>query len=204
MLKTQISFTQLKSRFFNLFLILFSAVALSSCGYNDMVSKDEAVKSAWSQVENVYQRRSDLIPNLVNTVKGAANFEKSTLTAVMEARAKATSITLKADELTPEKIAQYQSAQAGLSSALGRLMAVSENYPELKANQNFLELQSQLEGTENRITVERMKFNNTTQDYNTFIRKFPYNLTASMFKFESKGYFQAEASAKTAPEVKFE
>jgi LemA protein len=136
-------------------------------------------------------------------VKGAADFEKSTLTAVMEARAKATQVTLKADELTPEKVKQYQQAQQGLSSALSRLMVVSENYPNLKANQNFLDLQSQLEGTENRITVERMKFNESVQDYNTYIQKFPTNLTAKMFSFEKKGYFEAEASAQKAPQVQF-
>lgn len=184
-------------------LSLFTALSFSSCGYNEIVSKQEAVAGSWSQVQNVYQRRADLIPNLVNTVKGAAQFEQKTLTDVMEARAKATQITLKADDLSPEKVAQYQQAQQGLSSALGRLLAVSENYPNLKANQNFLELQSQLEGTENRITVERMKFNQTVQDYNTYIQKFPTNLTAKMFGFEKKGYFEAEVSAQKAPSVQF-
>jgi LemA protein len=179
------------------------AFGFSSCGYNDIVTKQEAVTASWSQVQNVYQRRSDLIPNLVNTVKGAANFEQKTLTDVMEARAKATQVTIKADDLTPEKVAQFQQAQMGLSSALGRLMAVSENYPTLRANQNFLELQAELSGTENRITVERMKFNETVQDYNTYIQKFPTNLTAKMFSFEKKGYFEAEASAQKAPTVNF-
>lgn len=179
------------------------AASLSSCGYNEMVARREAVTGAWSQVENVYQRRADLIPNLVETVKGAANFEQSTLIAVMEARAKATQITLKADQLTPEKVAQYQQAQQGLSSALGRLLAVSENYPQLKANQNFLELQSQLEGTENRIAVERRNFNQAVQDYNTYIQKFPNNFIAKWFDFEKKGYFEADPDAKKAPSVKF-
>jgi LemA protein len=176
---------------------------MSSCGYNDIVTKEEAVSGSWSQVQNVYQRRADLIPNLVSTVKGAANFEKETLQAVMEARASATKVTLKADELTPEKVAQYQQAQQGLSSALARLMVVSENYPDLKANQNFRDLQSQLEGTENRITVERKKFNDAVQDYNTYIKKFPTNLTAKMFSFEKKGYFEADQAAQKAPSVQF-
>lgn len=190
-------------RFFQIFLVLGFAASMSSCGYNEIVTKKEAVDGAWSQVQNVYQRRADLIPNLVNTVKGAANFEQKTLTDVMEARAKATQITIKADDLTPEKVAQYQQAQQGLSSALGRLLAVSENYPQLKANQNFLELQSQLEGTENRITVERMKFNDTVKDYNTYIQKFPTNFIAKWFDFQKKGYFEAETGAEKAPTVQF-
>ncbi len=190
-------------RIFQIALVVFAGVSLSSCGYNEIVSKNEAVSGAWSQVQNVYQRRADLIPNLVETVKGAANFEQKTLTDVMEARAKATQITIKADDLTPEKVAQYQQAQQGLSSALGRLLAVSENYPQLKANQNFLELQSQLEGTENRITVERMKFNQAVQDYNTYIQKFPTNFIAKWFDFSKKGYFEADAGADKAPKVQF-
>jgi LemA protein len=186
-----------------LFLVAIVAFSISSCGYNDIVTKEEAVSGSWSQVQNVYQRRADLIPNLVSTVKGAANFEKETLQAVMEARASATKVTLKADELTPEKVAQYQQAQQGLSSALARLMVVSENYPDLKANQNFRDLQSQLEGTENRITVERKKFNDAVQDYNTYIKKFPTNLTAKMFSFEKKGYFEADQAAQKAPSVQF-
>jgi LemA protein len=184
-------------------LVATVAFSMSSCGYNDIVTKQEAVSGSWSQVQNVYQRRADLIPNLVSTVKGAANFEKETLQAVMEARASATKITLKADDLTPEKVAQYQQAQQGLSSALARLMVVSENYPDLKANQNFRDLQSQLEGTENRITVERKKFNDAVQDYNTHIQKFPTNLTAKMFSFEKKGYFEADQAAQKAPSVQF-
>jgi LemA protein len=191
------------SRNIRILLPMLALLALSSCGYNDIVEKQEKVTGSWAQVQNVYQRRADLIPNLVNTVKGAANFEQKTLTDVMEARAKATQVTIKADDLTPEKVAKYQQAQQGLSSALSRLMVVSENYPNLKANQNFLDLQSQLEGTENRITVERMKFNESVQDYNTYIQKFPTNLTAKMFNFDKKGYFEAEASAQKAPPVHF-
>ncbi len=168
-----------------------------------MVKLDEQVTSQWAQVENVYQRRADLIPNLVNSVKGAANFEKETLTQVIEARAKATSVNVDPAKLTPESIAQFQSAQGALSQSLGRLLATVEAYPELKANQNFLELQAQLEGTENRITVERQKFNTVTQEYNSTIRTFPNNLTAGMFGFKTKGYFQAEAGANKAPKVEF-
>jgi LemA protein len=181
----------------------FAVLSLSSCGYNSMVKLDEQVTSQWAQVENVYQRRVDLIPNLVATVKGAANFEKETLTQVIEARAKATSINVDPTKLTPESISQFQAAQGQLSQSLGRLLATVEAYPELKANQNFLELQAQLEGTENRITVERQKFNTVTQEYNSTIRTFPNNLTAGMFGFKAKGYFQAEAGANKAPKVAF-
>ena len=168
-----------------------------------MVKKDEQVKAAWGSVESQYQRRADLIPNLVNTVKGAANFEKSTLTAVIEARAKATSIQVDPSKLTPESIQQFQAAQGQLGSALGRLLAVSENYPDLKANANFQGLQAQLEGTENRINVSRLDFNTAVQDYNSTIRSFPANLTAKMFGFSEKGYFTAEAGANKAPSVQF-
>lgn len=181
----------------------FAVLSLSSCGYNSMIKLDEQVTSQWAQVENVYQRRSDLIPNLVASVKGAADFEKSTLTDVINARAKATSINVDPANLTPEAIAQFQAAQGQLSQSLGRLLATVEAYPELKANQNFLELQSQLEGTENRITVERQKFNAVTQEYNSKIRTFPNNLTAGIFGFKPKGYFQAEAGANKAPKVEF-
>jgi LemA protein len=181
--------------------LLMLGVSLSSCGYNELVRKDEAVKAAWAQVENAYQRRADLIPALVKTVKGAANYEKSTLEAVVAARAAATGVSIKADELTPENIAKYQRAQGELSSSLGRLLAISENYPELKANQNYLDLQTQLERTENRISVERMKFNQAVQDYNTYIRKFPTNLIASFFNYQPKGYFQAEADSNKMPEI---
>ena len=183
---------------------VFAISSLSSCGYNTMVSQDENVKAKWAQVENVYQRRADLIPNLVTTVKGAANFEKETLTQVVEARAKATSITIDPSNLTPEAIAQFQAAQGQLTGSLSRLMATVEAYPELKANQNFLELQAQLEGTENRITVERRAFNEATQQYNTTVRTFPNNLMAGIFGFKQKGLFQADAGAEKVPEVQFQ
>jgi LemA protein len=171
--------------------------------YNNMVSKEETVSTSWAQVQNVYQRRMDLIPNLVNTVRGAANFEKETLAQVIEARANATKVNISADKLTPENIKAFQASQDGLSSALSRLMVVVEKYPDLKATANFTELQSQLEGTENRINVERNKFNETVKDYNSYIRKFPNNLTAGIFGFEKKAYFEAAAGAEKAPEVKF-
>ena len=171
--------------------------------YNGLVGKAESAEAAWAQVENVYQRRADLIPNLVNTVKGAADFEKSTLNDVIEARAKATSINVDPSNLTPESIQKFQEAQAGLSSALSRLMVVVERYPELKATQNFSQLQAQLEGTENRISVERRRFNEVVQDYNTSIRTFPGVLIAGIFGFDRKGYFEAESDADEAPEVKF-
>lgn len=184
-------------------LCLFTAMSLSSCSYNSTVKKDENVKAAWGAVQSQYQRRADLIPNLVNTVKGAANFEKSTLTAVVEARAKATSIQVDPSKLTPESIKQFQEAQGQLGSALGRLLSVTENYPDLKSNANFQGLQAQLEGTENRINVSRLDFNTAVQDYNSSIRTFPANLTAKMFGFTEKGYFAAEAGADKAPKVSF-
>lgn len=171
--------------------------------YNEMVSLEEGVTSQWAQVENVYQRRADLIPNLVNTVKGYADFEQETLTQVIDARSKATSVNVNTDNLSPESIQQFQQAQEGLSGALSRLMVVVERYPDLKANQNFLELQSQLEGTENRIAVERKKFNDETRNYNQYIRRFPQNLLAGMYGFEVKGYFEATAGAEVVPEVSF-
>jgi len=179
------------------------AVLFSSCGYNKMVSMDEQVTSQWAQVENVYQRRADLIPNLVNTVKGYAAHEKETLEGVIEARSKATSINIDPTKLTPETLQQFNQAQEGLSSALSRLMVVVERYPDLKANQNFLDLQAQLEGTENRITVERQKFNETTMTYNAYIRKFPQVIYSGWFGFEKKTYFEAQQGAEKAPEVKF-
>jgi len=181
-------------------IIMFSWV---SGKYNGLVTKEEGTKQAWAQVQNVYQRRSDLIPNLVETVKGVANFEKSTLTDVVNARAKATQITVDPSKLTPDQIQKFQGAQDGLSSSLGRLMVVMEKYPDLKANQNFLDLQTQLESTENRITVERRNFNEVVQDYNVSVRSFPSNIFASMFGFQQKGYFQAEAGAEKAVKVKF-
>jgi len=182
---------------------VLAVFSFSSCGYNSMVTLDEQVQSQWAQVQNVYQRRSDLIPNLVNTVKGAANFEQSTLTKVIEARAKATAVTVDASKLTPESIQKFQAAQGELTQSLGRLLVSVERYPELKANQNFLELQSQLEGSENRITVERQKFNEITQVYNSKIRTFPNNITAGIFGFTKKGYFEADAGASKAPNVQF-
>ena len=171
--------------------------------YNGLVQSDEAVQAAWSQVENVYQRRADLIPTLVAPVKGYAEHESSTLQAVIDARAKATQVTVDASNLTEEQIAKYQAAQGELSQALGRLIAVSEAYPDLKANENFKDLQAQLEGTENRITVERQKFNETAQSYNTKIRTFPTNLIAGLFNFDRKGYSKAAEGAETAPKVEF-
>lgn len=171
--------------------------------YNKMVTKDEECSKAWANVENVYQRRLDLIPNLVKTVQGAAEYEKGTLTAVIEARAKATSVQVDANNLTEESIAQFQAAQDQLSSALSRMLITIERYPELKANENFKELQAELEGTENRIAVERNKFNEMVQDYNSYIRKFPNNITAGIFNFDKKGYFKATAGAENAPSVEF-
>ena len=172
-------------------------------GYNNMVSQEEGVTSAWSQVENVYQRRADLIPNLVATVKGYAAHEQETLEGVVNARAKATQTTIDPTNMTPEAMAKFQAAQGDLSTALGKLMVVVERYPDLKANQNFLELQAQLEGTENRITVERQKFNDAAKSFNTLIRKFPKNIIAGMFGFERKEYFEAKEGAEEAPKVEF-
>ena len=183
-----------------LLLVAYSSIKGS---YNNMVNMQEGVTAQWSQVENVYQRRADLIPNLVSTVKGYAEFEKSTLTAVIEARAKATSVNINPERLDAQSLQNFQQAQSGLSSALGRLMVVVEKYPDLKANEQFMSLQAQLEGTENRISVERMKFNQTAQTYNTFIRNFPKNLWASMFGFEKKAYFEADQGANKAPKVAF-
>ncbi|MBR5568948.1 MAG: LemA family protein [Bacteroidales bacterium] len=171
--------------------------------YNKLVSADENAQSMWSQVENVYQRRADLIPNLVATVKGYAAHESETLESVVAARAKATQVTIDPSNLTSEAVAEFNEAQGELSTALGRLLLIQENYPELKANENFRDLQAQLEGTENRIATERMKFNQAVKDYNTSIRKFPDNIIASVFGFEKKGYFEAQAGAETAPKVEF-
>ena len=171
--------------------------------YNGFVNREEGLKSAWSNVETQYQRRADLIPNLVNTVKGYAAHETQPLNEVTEARARATSINLSADDLTPERLAQFQRAQAEVRSALGRLIAVSESYPDLKANQNFLELQAQLEGTENRIAVARKDFNAAAQQYNVSVRRFPANLVARMFGFGQKPYFESAEGAAAAPQVTF-
>jgi len=182
-----------------LLLTVFPAIS----SYNSMVNKDETVKSAWAQVENVYQRRLDLIPNLVNTVKGAANFEQTTLTKVIEARAKATQVTVDPSKMTQESFQKFQEAQGQVSSSLSRLLVTVEQYPQLKATEGFMQLQSQLEGTENRITVERQRFNEIAQEYNSYIRKFPRNMFASMFGFQQKPYFTADKEAAKAPTVNF-
>ena len=188
-------------------IIIIAAVVLiaiaSVSAYNGLVSKEEGVKNAWSNVENQYQRRSDLIPNLVNTVKGYASHEQETFQSVTEARSKATQMSVAMDDLTPEKLQAYQEAQGEVGRALGRLLAISENYPELKANESFKELQAQLEGTENRIAVERRKFNETVRQYNTSIRKFPLNLFAAIFGFGQSAYFEADESSREVPEVTF-
>ena len=181
-------------------LLIYSSVKST---YNSMVTMDEGVTGGWAQVENVYQRRADLIPNLVNTVKGYAAHEKETLEGVIEARSKATSVNINPGNMSPQALKQFQGAQEGLSSALSKLMVVVERYPDLKANQNFLDLQAQLEGTENRIAVERRKFNQSAQTFNTYIRRFPKNLYASVFGFEKRAYFEAAAGSDKAPEVQF-
>ncbi len=179
-------------------------IALSGgCSYNGFVNKDTAVEQAWGNVQSAYQRRADLVPNLVETVKGAANFEQSTLTGVAEARAKATSIQVDPTNLTPEKMAEFQQAQTGLSQAIGRLLMVTENYPELRATESFKELQAQLEGTENRIKVERDKFNATVAEYNNAVRRFPANFWAGIFGFDRKAPFEADQGAQNAPKVQF-
>ena len=171
--------------------------------FNRLVEQEENVEAAWSQVENQYQRRADLVPNLVATVKGYAEHEQETFAQTMEARAKATQITIDPTNITPQQLAAYQQAQSELSQVLGRLMAISERYPELKANENFLNLQSQLEGTENRCTVARQNFNEEARNFNTTVRRFPGNIVASLFGFEKKPYFEAEEDAKHAPKVEF-
>ena len=194
-----------------IFLVVFGLLFMGGCSaiswgvrtYNGMVTEQEGVGSQWSNVENVYQRRADLIPNLVETVKGYAAHEKGTFEAVIEARAKATQTTIDPTNLTPEKLAAFQGAQNGLSSALSKLMVVVEAYPELKANENFMALQSQLEGSENRIAVERRKYNETAKVFNTHIKSFPANLIAGFGNFTAKPYFEAEEGAEKAPQVKF-
>ncbi|MGY4517034.1 LemA family protein [Lysobacter sp. HA18] len=187
----------------NILLLLTLTTLLSGCGYNTIQQKDEAVNAAWSQVLNVYKRRADLVPNLVNTVKGYASHEERVLTEVTEARAKVGSINVNAND--PNSLAQFQAAQGQLQSAIGRLLVVSEQYPQLKADQSFLQLQAQLEGTENRITVERQRYIQTVQDYNTYIRQFPTNLTAMMFHYKPKPNFtvENEAQISNAPTVDF-
>ena len=189
-------------------IVIIAAIVLAlffwvKNSYNGLVKSDEQVKAAWSQVENVYQRRADLIPNLVATVKGYAAHESSTLESVVEARSKATQVTDEPERLDAAEIARFQEAQGELTQALGRLVMLRESYPDLKANQNFMELQAQLEGTENRISTERMKFNETARSYNTMVRSFPKNIIASMFGFETKGYFEAAEGTETAPKVEF-
>ena len=184
-------------------LILVGGFVWVKNTYNGMVKADEGVSAAWAQVENVYQRRADLIPNLVATVKGYAAHESETLESVIAARSRATQVTVDPSELSEEDIAEFNKAQGELSSALGRLLMITENYPDLKANENFRDLQAQLEGTENRIATERMKFNESARAYNTKMRSFPTNIIASMFGFEKKGYFKAQAGAETAPVVQF-
>lgn len=188
-------------------IILIAVIAIAAIwgisAYNGLVKMDESVSTAWSNVENQYQRRADLIPNLVNTVKGYAAHEKETFEAVVSARSKATQMTIDADNLTPEKLQQYQKAQGEIGAALGRLLAITENYPELKANENFKELQAQLEGTENRISVERRNFNEVARSYNTSIRTFPKTIIASICGFDKRPYFEAEEGANKAPTVEF-
>jgi len=189
--------------FLIILVVIIWPIASGIGAYNKMVGLDEGVKSGWAQVENVYQRRLDLIPNLVNTVKGVANFEKETLTQVIEARADATKVTIDPTKMTEANFKQFQEAQGRVSSTLSRLMVTVEQYPQLKATENFKELQSQLEGTENRIATERRRFNEVAQEYNTYIRKFFPRIIASFSGFKEKPYFQAEAAAQKAPEVKF-
>lgn len=184
-------------------IAILGVFTLSSCGYNSMVNKEETVIAQWAQVENTYQRRADLIPNLVSTVKGYASHEQETFTAVVDARARATQVNVNPEELTEEGIEQFQKAQGQLSAALGKLLMIRENYPELKANQNFLALQDELAGTENRIAVERKRFNDFARDYNQYIRRFPQIIYAGMFGFEKKGYFESDAGAQSAPVVDF-
>lgn len=184
-------------------LLLVVAMSLQSCNYNALVEQEENVDKAWAEVDNQYQRRMDLIPNLVATVQGYVKHEEATLTSVVEARSKASSITLNANELSDEALANFQAAQDELSRGLGRLMAVAESYPDLKANENFMALQDQIEGTENRIAVARRNFNEAAQEYNANIRKFPTVIYAGWFGFEKKPYFKAQAGAEAAPRVQF-
>ena len=196
----------MKSKNLGLIVIVVLLVVFGGCacsGYNGIVNQDENVKNSWANVQSAYQRRSDLIPNLVSTVKGAADFEKTTLTQVIEARSKATSVNISADNLTPENLQAFQQAQSQVSGSLGRLLAVAEAYPDLKANANFQNLQTQLEGTENRINVARNDFNTTVNSYNVKVRSFPMNIFAGMFGFKAKPPFQADPASQNAPKVQF-
>lgn len=193
----------MKSFKFSILAAFLLSILFSSCSYNTMVDKDEAVSSQWGQVQSSYQRRADLIPNLVNTVKGYAKHEQETLTAVVDARSKATQMTVDPKDLTEENIKKYQEAQGQLSTALGRLLMIQEQYPDLKANQNFMALQDELTGTENRISVERNKYNTVVKDYNAYIRKFPRTIYAGWFGFKPKGYFEADAQSQATPQVQF-
>ena len=185
-------------------LVVISMVPLfSSCGYNRMVENNAEVEKAWANVESQYQRRADLIPNLVKTVKGYADFEQETLQKVVDARARATQVSVDPTNITPEQLAEFQAAQSQVSGALGRLLAVVENYPDLKANQSFLDLQAQLEGTENRISVERMKFNEAVKVHNAYVKKFPQVIYAGWFNFKEKSSFSAQEGSEIAPEVEF-
>jgi len=196
---------KMKNLKYILLVAVIGMMTLSSCGYNTMVNKQEAVTSQWGNVQNAYQHRADLIPNLVATVKGYAQHEQETFTKVTEARAKATQMnaSVNPEDLTEENLQKYQNAQAELSNAIGRLLLIQENYPELKANQNFLALQDEISGTENRINVERNKFNTFAQDYNAYIRRFPQVIYAGLFGFKKKGYFEAAQNAQSAPKVEF-
>lgn len=188
-------------------IVVVVLILLGGCSagraYNKMVTMEEGINKSWANVETQYQRRADLIPNLVNTVKGYATHEQETLDQVIEARSRATQVTLNAEDITPDRLQQYQQAQGEVSQALGRLMMIAENYPDLKANQNFMELQAQLEGTENRISVARKDFNDASMAYNSYIRKFPANIIAGIFGFDTKSYFEAAEGADRAPEVNF-
>ncbi len=188
-------------------IVVVVLILLGGCSagraYNKMVTMEEGINKSWANVETQYQRRADLIPNLVNTVKGYATHEQVTLDQVIEARSRATQVTLNAEDITPDRLQQYQQAQGEVSQALGRLMMIAENYPDLKANQNFMELQAQLEGTENRISVARKDFNDASMAYNSYIRKFPANIIAGIFGFDTKSYFEAAEGTDRAPEVNF-
>ena len=194
----------MKRRIINLFIIAAGTLMLSSCSYNSIISLDEAAKKAWSDVETAYQQRADLMPNIVATVKGESKFEQETLTAITEARSKATSIQIKADELTPENLEKFQAAQAQLTGALSRLMAVSENYPQLQATQAYKDLMAELSRTEGTIRIARKDYNEAVQNYNTKIRSFPSNITAGLFSFKQKEMFKADSGSERAPKVKFD